>query len=136
MSKPRYNSRQITEHLREIAAMAHDWSEEDGSLTKGECLARLLWRKALGWTETIVDDEGNKKEKYHKPESWAIQLIYDRMEGKAVNAQPEEDDRRMKAKDQVSELARNRVNALAKESASAKEAVRNKPPTRKRKGQE
>jgi len=130
MAKPKaYNSKQITQHLREIAAMAHDWSEEDGMLTKGECLAMLLWRKALGYTEKVVDDEGNEKEIFHKPEAWAIQLVYDRMEGKVPQAVTDDETRSVKVKDEVSELAKSRLNAIAAES----EALKKKgPPKRKR----
>ena len=112
MAKARYNSRQLTQHLRELAAQAHDWSEEDGAITKGEALARLLWKKALGYKEVKVDDEGNEKEEWRPPESWAIQLVYDRMEGKTPQAVTE-DETRITAAEQVSELAKNRLTALA-----------------------
>ena len=116
MPKPKpYNSRQITQHLRELAAEAQDWSEEDGVLTKGECLARLLWRKALGWEERTLDDEGAERIVKHPPEAWAIQLIYDRMEGKVPQAAETEGDRRMTAASKVRELAASQVSSLARE---------------------
>lgn len=114
--RPAYTTRQVTQHLREIAAQAHDWSVDDGILTKGECLARLLWRKALGWTEKVVDDEGIKNEFFHKPEAWAIQLVYDRMEGRVAQATTDEEVRSIKVKEEVSELAKSRLNALAIQS--------------------
>ena len=110
-AKP-YNSKDLTKHLRQLASEAQDWTEEDGVITKGEALARLLWRKALGYTEQTTDDEGNVKEVYHKPEAWAIQLVYERMEGKTPQA-IEEDTTRRKAKDEVRDLAKSRVNDLA-----------------------
>lgn len=115
-AKP-YSSKQLTKHLRELAAEAHTWSEECGVITKGEALAKLLWNKALGYEEETVDDEGVKKKQFHPPASWAIQLIYDRMEGKTPQAVPE-DEGRIRAVDKVSELARSRVNALATTAAN------------------
>lgn len=113
MGKPRkYTSRELTNHVRQLAAEAHDWSMEDGAITKGEALARLLWKKALGYTEDIVTDEGEQQTVHHKPEVWAIQLLYDRLEGKTPQAVPE-DDHRVKAADRVRELAANRINHLA-----------------------
>ena len=112
MAKPkRYSSRELTNHVRQLAAEAHDWSEEDGVITKGEALARLLWTKALGSVEMKVDDEGNEVEVYHKPESWALQLRYDRMEGKTPQAVPE-DEGRVTAAEKVRDLHRQRLNSL------------------------
>lgn len=131
MGKPqRYNSRQLTEHVRQLAAEAHDWSMEDGVITKGEALARLLWRKALGYTETTTDEEGNEKEVWHKPEAWAIQLLYDRMEGKTPAAAPEEDDRKTKVADQVRQLAVARLNDLAVTAQSGDDLKKKGPPKR------
>lgn len=110
--KRRYSTRDITNHLRELAAQAHDWTEADGVITKGEAMARLLWKKALGWKEERVDDEGETKVVDHAPEAWAIQMIYDRIEGKTPQA-IEEDDSGARLQDRVSDLAKARVNDLA-----------------------
>lgn len=112
MGRPRkYSSHELTNHLRQLAAEAHDWTEEDGVITRGEALARLLFRKALGYVERTVDDEGEERVVHHRPESWAIQLIYDRLEGKTPQAVPE-DAGRVSAAEQVRELAKQRINAL------------------------
>jgi len=134
MGRPKkYNSRELTNHVRQLAAEAHDWSEADGVITKGEALARLLWRKALGYTEETVTDEGERKEVFHKPESWAIQLLYDRMEGKTPQAVPEDEDR-IKAADRVRELAAGRLNSLAQEAVGASaENLKQQGPPKKRK---
>lgn len=130
MGKPKkYNSKELTNHLRQLAAEAHDWSEKDGLITKGEALARLLWAKALGWEEVQIDDEGNERTVKHPPEAWAIQLVYDRMEGKTPQAVTE-DEARMTAADQVRELARARLNQLA--AASTKKDKPAGPPKFKR----
>ena len=104
-------------------------TEEGELLTKGEALARLLWRKALGWVEKTRDDEGNESELIHKPEAWAINLVYERMEGKTPQAVTEQDESRVKAVDKVRELAVARINDLA--SAALEKSG---PPPFKKKG--
>lgn len=109
--KATFNNRQLTQLLRETAAEIHDFDQEHGALSRGEALVRLLWKKALGWTEIKIDDDGNEKKIVHQPESWALQVIYDRMEGKTPQALIE-DTGHIKAKDKVSELTKNRLNDL------------------------
>lgn len=133
MGRPKkYNSKQLTEHLRQLAAEAHDWTEEDGVITKGEAMARLLWKKALGWSESTVDDEGNEKKVYHKPESWAIQLVYERMEGRTPQALTEEEDQGRKVHEEVRDLARARLNDLATAATNTEPANRPPPPPRRK----
>jgi hypothetical protein len=129
MGKPkRYSSKELTNHLREMAAEAHDMMDDGSVLTRGEALALLLWRKALGYTEKRVDDEGTETEVYHEPASWAIQLVYERMEGRTPQAITE-DEQRIKAADRVRDLAKSRLNSLAqKATAVAPDDSTKKPP--------
>lgn len=130
MDKKAYKSRELTKHLRELAADIHDMTAEGDVLTKGQALARLLFQKALGYTEKKIDDEGKESLVVHKPEAWAIQLIYDRIEGKIPQAVVE-DETRVKAAERVRELATQRINAVT----SSLLAFDRKPPSyRKRKG--
>lgn len=128
MAMKKFNSKELTLHLRLIAAEAHEM-EFDGQgqavvISKGEALARLIWKKALGYEETITDDEGKPAIVYHKPEAWAIQLAYDRMEGKTPTAIGD-DDTRLKASDKVRALAKARINDLIPATAPAPKG----PPT-------
>jgi len=135
MGKPKkYNSKQLTDHLRQLAAEAHDWTMEDGAITKGEALARLIWKAALGWTEETTDDEGNTKQVYHKPASWAQQFVFERMEGRSPQSTPEDDARKRKAKDEVRDLAKSRLNSLAKTAIGDEPLKKKGPPKRKPKG--
>lgn len=109
-----YNSKQITQHLREMAAVAHEMLEDGTVMTRGEALALLLWKKALGYTERKVDDEGDVTVTEHNPASWAIQMVYERMEGKTPLAMTE-DDTKVKASAKVRELATARLNQLSKQ---------------------
>jgi hypothetical protein len=107
----KYKSRELTEYLKRVAVEAHDWSEESGAISKSEALARILWNKALGSKEVKVNDKGEEREITNKPESWAIQLIYDRLEGKSPMAIPD-DEGKLTAADKVREMTKERANAL------------------------
>jgi hypothetical protein len=111
MAAPRVSPRQLSKHLRDLAAEAFDVTPDGDVLTKGEALAKLLWNKALGYSERVKDDEGRETEVVHKPEAWAIQLVYDRMEGRTPQALNEDADR-IRAADRVSDLAKTRLNQL------------------------
>lgn len=111
MARPKFYSKELTEHLKRVAVEAHDWSEADGIITKAEALARILWAKALGGKEVRIKDDGSEKVIINKPESWAIQLIYDRLEGRAPTAVVD-DEGKMTATERVRELSKNRANEL------------------------
>lgn len=103
-------SKQLTLHLRQLSAEAHSISDDGSPITKAEAMALLLWNYALGWEEKDPDDPA--KTILHKPQQWAIAMIYDRLEGKAPAA-VEDTSGTMTAADKVSELAKNSVNAMA-----------------------
>jgi hypothetical protein len=129
MSKSaRLKKSELTHYLREFAKEAY----ENGLLDDGTCqtreqaLANLIWHRALGYTEERTDDEGTVHETYHPPEKWAIQLIWERMEGRVSEAKAE-DGGRITAAERVRELATQRINALA-------EAGDRRPPPSLKKG--
>ena len=103
------SSKQVTLHLRQLAAEAESIRDDGEMITRAEALAMLIWNYALGWEEPDPDDPN--KTILHRPQQWAIQLLYDRMEGKAPNA-VENDAGTMTAADRVGELAVNSVNAM------------------------
>ncbi len=105
---------QLTKHLSALAAEI-ETSDADGNLiTRAEMLAMVVWKKALGWTDPAKTqgDVVITKEVIHKPESWAIQLIYERIEGKAPQAISDEKGR-LTAAEKVGELVRAKLNAEA-----------------------
>ena len=114
-----YSSKQLTRFLRELANDPHtyDFSDER-SLTKAEALAVLLWNKALGFSEPDPDNKGAIVN--HKPEAWAIQLLWERLEGKAPAA-VEEQSQTMTAAAKVGELAKSRINSEAAASLAVSE---------------
>lgn len=115
MALPRYTGKELTKFLRQLAMEAESSADDGTPQTKAEMLSRLLWKKALGYTAMELRGEAANRvmaEVYHPPESWAIQMIYERLEGKVANAAADEAGK-LSAADRVSELARNRINALA-----------------------
>lgn len=103
----KFTGRQLTKYLKELAMTLCDETTDDrgNPLTKGQAIAQLLFKKALGYTEII---EGESV--YHRPESWAIQLIFERTEGRAPLSVAEP-PQQMSAGEKVGELARTRLNS-------------------------
>lgn len=115
--RPRVRGK-LTDHLRKVLEKAHEELVDGEFVSKGEALAALLVRKALGHTSVQRDDNGNEVEVVHKPESWAITYVFDRIEGKVPQPPDETKLQSALAKDKVSELARERASALAKKIVS------------------
>lgn len=87
---------------------------EDQMVSNAEALARLVWKKALGYTEQIVK-EGGLTDIKHAPDRTMIALLWDRMEGRAPLVNPDKKDRRTIA-DRVSEQGKKRSNEIAESS--------------------
>lgn len=118
--KLKYSARQLTKFLKELAMEAETVDDEGEVITKGKALALLLFKKALGYTETQKvqeeDEEGRPltilKETYHKPESWAIQWIFERLEGRVPQAVLEEKSGPTIA-EKIRDITRAKANAFA-----------------------
>jgi hypothetical protein len=110
--KKGFDTKSLNKLLEQIGAELH--SNTDGTgVTNDEALIRTLWKKALGYTEVVADKEGEEREVRHKPERWAVELIYLRREG-AVPTVQGEDRHRMTAAEEVSTLAKDRLNRKVK----------------------
>lgn len=132
MGRKKYNTKQLTNHLRELAAEAETVLDDGTCLTKGEVFARLLFEKAIGSTKTVINDEGKEEVHVIPLERWAAELVFDRLEGRVPQAITE-DETRTKVADRVSEMNKNRINQMAKASAAAStEPSSSPPPTFKR----
>jgi hypothetical protein len=112
-TKQKITSRDLTRFLRELGAEVHTIDNEGKVITRAEALAEAIWKRALGYSET------NKKgeDVYHPPEMVAIQLIYERVEGRAAVSLPE-DKKGQSVAERVTELGKSRINRSA-ESAVA-----------------
>lgn len=111
MAALRYTGRELTKFLRNLAMDVEDIQPDGEPITKAESLARTLWKKALGWKEMKMEAGRGMVETVHPPESWAIQMIYERLEGKVPQAATDEGTK-LTAAERVGELARNRINSL------------------------
>lgn len=128
----RTDTKALTTKLRELGEQVHGMTPDGDILTRLDALGLLIWNKALGYEDVEKDEEGRDRKVTRKPEAWAQQLIYDRLEGKTPMAVQESEGRRTAA-EQVRELSRNRVNALAL-SVSGGGLKKKGPPSAKKDG--
>jgi hypothetical protein len=77
-------------------------------VSKAEALARWLWSKALPHT----DDEGA----VIPPDLRVVQIVLERVEGKAGTVEQEKDDTRETVPDRVSRMSVDRLNTIAGEA--------------------
>lgn len=110
MALPKYSGKELTKHLRSLAMEAEGLSPSGDMETKAATLARLIWKKALGYSE-VRQTESGPKEMSCPPEAWAIQLVWDRLEGKVASSEPESAGK-LTAAERVTDLARSRINGL------------------------
>lgn len=104
----------LSTKLREIAQEKTELIDgPDGECmgTKVEALTRLMWKMALGYTETNIKGDV-AVEKIVGPDRGMMQLIWDRMEGRAA---PVNDNLQKKRKlpAKVSDANKERANRIA-----------------------
>ena len=106
----------LSTKLRTIAqeATEHDDRPDGGGMiTKSEALARLMWKMALGYTTKVHTKDKGTIETVHAPDRGMIQLIWDRIEGRAA---PVNDNLQKKRKlpKKVSDANKELLNNMAK----------------------
>lgn len=101
--------RLLSQFIKQIAQekIYHEDEGQELLMTKAEALCRIIWRDAIGWTEITEDG----KHIAHKPDKNMIQLIYERMEGKAGTAD-EYKRKDTSISDKVSAVAKSRINKM------------------------
>lgn len=100
----------LSKLIKQIGHEKHTIDDEGQVLTKFEALARLVWNRALGYTEEDVET-GEKT--VHKPDKGFINLVFDRTEGKVPTIATGGDKDKAKVADRVGEQVRSRINRLA-----------------------
>lgn len=121
----------LSKFIREIASEECDdpvikaRGEDAVMVTKAEAVARYIWMVALGYEETIdvYDNDGKKtgiKPMRHKPDKWAINMIWDRMEGRAGAADLKGSGDKASLADNVSNAGKKRLEQIAKSSLKNK----------------
>jgi len=102
----------LSKYLRSLALDAESMTPDGDVVTKAAKLAELVWKYALGFQE--LDPKTGKE--HQTPPDWrAIELLYNRIEGKIPLAVVEDQGRSLTEK--VSDLGKARINSLAKASA-------------------
>jgi len=99
--------------------------EEATMVTKAEAIARYIWKTALGWEESVdvCDKQGKKvgiRPEVHKPDKWAINMIWDRIEGRAGAADLKGSSDKASLADKVSAQGQKRLDQIAKSSLTSK----------------
>ncbi len=110
--------KKLSDYLMIVGKEIHDnaYMDDDGvvrPITRDEALARVIWRRALGWSETIPGENGTFRHLDHLPDPKAQVFIIERREGK--NIIPVEELGRTLL-DKISDLAKDRANAAAEKS--------------------
>jgi hypothetical protein len=116
----------LSKFIKEIASEVHDdplikaRGEDAVMVTKAEAIARYIWKIALGYQESVdVYKNGVKtgvRPEVHKPDKWAINLIWDRMEGRAGAADPKGSSNKASLADKVSAQGKKRLDQITKQS--------------------
>ncbi|KKN27411.1 hypothetical protein LCGC14_0864930 [marine sediment metagenome] len=114
----------LSKFIRDIASEEYDdpiikaKGEEAVMVTKAEAIARHIWNVALGYVEEVdIYKDGVKtgvKLETHRPDKWAISIIWDRMEGRVGQADVKAGSDKASLADRVSALGKKHMNQIAK----------------------
>lgn len=98
--------RQIAEEETELVKI----DGEDKMVTKAEALARLVWKKALGYKEIKIEKGVPIEYEYRSDKGYAA-VLFDRMEGRAPTSL-DEGDEKLSVAERVSEQGKKRINKV------------------------
>lgn len=112
----RLGGKALTAELRKLAVSLHTTDSEGNPISKEQALSDLIWKMALGWEEITKDENGNLIRKIHPAVAWAMQFLFERIEGKAPQSTTENEGS-MKAATKVRQLAKDRINAMTVKTA-------------------
>ncbi len=107
--------RLLSQYIRKIAAEAtvpvNDAAAENGVRmeTRAEALARMMWKLAEGYTETV-----SGKKKVHPPDKGMIAVLVDRMEGRVPTIDAKDQKPKASVAERVSEQSKRRMSAKTK----------------------
>jgi hypothetical protein len=123
------NKNNVDQVLSEfIRGMANE-TVEDGGKTRAEILAEIVWKFALGW----VEDCGEGKTKIWPPAKWAIDLVYERAEGRPAQV-GDSGNKKVDVSERIGQKTIDRLNKLAEVSGerSPKQGTATRPAPPKR----
>ena len=120
----------LSKFIKEIASEVCDdpilkaKGEDAVMVTKAEAIARYIWKVALGYSEEVeIYKDGVKvgiRPEHHRPDKWAINMIWDRMEGRVGQADAKAGNDKASLADKVSEQGKKRLSQIAKSSLESK----------------
>lgn len=121
----------LSKYIKEIANEIHDdpvikaKGEDAAMVTKAEAIARYIFKLALGYEEEVdvLDKAGKKigiKPVRYRPDKWAINVIWDRIEGRVGATDLKAGSDKASLADKVSEQGKKRLGQIAKGSLTSK----------------
>lgn len=106
----------LSKWLRQIAEEETEFIKDDGNdrmVTKAEAIARLIWKKALGYSEKKINSKGVEVTENHPPDRTMINLLLDRIEGRAPMS-TDMGKKKQSIADKVSEQGAKRIKEAGK----------------------
>lgn len=103
--------RSIAEEKTEV----NDSVDDPQMISKAEALARLIWKKGLGWTEKVTAGDGIQTEVSYHPDRVYVGMLLDRLEGRVAAVEAGGKEKRTVA-DKVGEQSKKRINKIAGDS--------------------
>ena len=109
----------LSKYLRALALDVETTDADGDPVTKAQALATLVWKHALGFSKREPTEKNPNQMIEIPPATWAITLLYDRIEGKIPLAVIEDQGRSLI--DKVSDLGKAKANSLATASVDPTE---------------
>jgi hypothetical protein len=107
----------LSKYLRSLALDCETINNAGDPVTNAAALAKFVWKAALGYKDVDIKTGAIIA---HEPDWRAIELLYNRIEGRIPVAIVEENARSLTEK--VSDLGKARINSMAKAAAEDAEA--------------
>ena len=101
----------LSQFLRSIAEERTEFIKDDDGddrmASKAEALARKMWKMGLGYDEKQITKDGKEITVTYKPDKTMMQMLFDRIEGRAASVTDKKDPRTVSSK--VSEQGKKRI---------------------------
>lgn len=119
-------SKLLTGHLNKILKEKYEVpvivKGKEVFVTKGEALARQMVSAAIGYVETMSTFDKNGEpsgtmQVVHAPDRNIAKEILDRVEGRVATTDAKEEDNRPTIADKVTEINKDKLNKMAKNSS-------------------
>lgn len=98
----------------EVTELNKGTDSEDKMISKAEALARLVWKKALGYTDQVVTN-GELVDREYPPDRVYVGMLLDRLEGRVAAVESGKKEKRTVA-DRIGDQSKKRINAAAKKA--------------------